>query len=78
MAVFGGLVAVLVDVAPSSAAGVGGIAFGFALALGAVAWWLAPVLGEPDDGNVPMPPPTAPPGGDVADIHGAPGEAAAA
>ena len=31
LAIFGGCVAVLVDIAPSSAAGVGGIAFGFAL-----------------------------------------------
>jgi len=51
IAVFGGCVAVIVDIAPSSAAAVGGIAFGFALALGSVAWWLAPVLGEPDDGD---------------------------
>ena len=64
LAVFGGLVAVLVDIAPDSAAGVGGIAFGFALCLAAVAWWLAPVLGEPDDGDEPVPPPTASPGGD--------------
>jgi hypothetical protein len=62
IAVFGGCVAVIVDIAPSSAAAVGGIAFGFALALGSVAWWLAPVLGEPDDGDD-RPRPTAPPGG---------------
>jgi hypothetical protein len=67
LAVFGGLVAVLSDIAPSSAAGVGGIAFGFALALGSVAWWLAPVLGEADDGYEPVPPPPpAAPGGDSA------------
>lgn len=66
LAVFGGLVAVLSDIAPSSAAGVGGIALGFAVALGSVAWWLAPVLGEPDDGYDPVPPPTTPPGGNSA------------
>jgi hypothetical protein len=63
LAVFGGLVAVLSDIAPSSAAGVGGIALGFALMLGSVAWWLAPVLGEPDDGFEPPPPGPAPTGG---------------
>jgi hypothetical protein len=62
IAVFGGCAAVIVDIAPSSAAGVGGIAFGFALMLGSIAWWLAPVLGEPDDGDD-RPRPTAPPGG---------------
>jgi hypothetical protein len=62
IAVFGGCVAVIADIAPSSAAGVGGIAFGFALMLGAIAWWLAPVLGEPDDGDD-SPRPTVPPGG---------------
>ncbi len=56
LAVFGGLVAVLSDIAPDSAAGIGGIAFGFALMLGSVAWWLAPVLGEADDGFEPVPP----------------------
>jgi hypothetical protein len=63
IAVFGGCVAVIADIAPSSAAAVGGIAFGFALVLGSIAWWLAPVLGEPDDGDDGVPPPTAPPGG---------------
>jgi hypothetical protein len=65
LAVFGGCVAVIVDIAPSSAAGLGGIAFGFALVLGAIAWWLAPVLGEPDDGDdrTPRPAPTSPIGG---------------
>ena len=62
IAVFGGCVAVISDIAPSSAAGVGGIAFGFALVLGSIAWWLAPILGEPDDGDD-RPRPTAPPGG---------------
>ena len=62
LAVFGGCVAILVDIAPDSPAGIGGIAFGFALVLGSIAFWLAPVLGEPDDGNEPLPP-TAPPGG---------------
>jgi hypothetical protein len=66
LAIFGGCVAVLSDIAPDSAAGVGGIAFGFALVLGSVAFWLAPVLGEPDDGEKPVPPPAAPPGGDAA------------
>ena len=75
LVVFGGLVAVLADIAPSSAAGVGGIAFGFALALGCLAWWLAPVLGEPDDGDErPRPPDPTPPGGDTLPL---PEEAAA-
>ena len=39
---------------------------GFAHVLGALAYWLAPVLGEPDDGYEPVPPPTVPPGGDSA------------
>ena len=51
VAVFGGMVAIIADVAPSSAAGVGGIAAAFAVVLGALAWRLAPVLGEPDDGR---------------------------
>jgi hypothetical protein len=63
LAVFGGMVAILVDIAPDSAAGVGGIAFGIALGLGLIAWWLAPVLGEADDGSDEPTPPTAPPGG---------------
>ncbi|MEX2100487.1 MAG: hypothetical protein WEB19_03645 [Acidimicrobiia bacterium] len=63
--VFAGLVAVLVDIAPSSAAGVGGIALAFAVGLALIAWRLAPVLGEPDDGNDdPKLPPPVPPGGD--------------
>jgi hypothetical protein len=65
LAVFGGCVAIISDIAPESAAGVGGIAFGFALVLGSVAYWLAPVLGEPDDGDDAPPPPTAPPGGTI-------------
>ncbi len=68
LAVFGGCVAVISDIAPSSAAGVGGIAFGFALVLGSIAWWLAPVLGEPDDGDD-RPRPTAPPGGSTEGRH---------
>ena len=64
LTVFGGLVAVLVDIAPNSAAGVGGIAFAFAVALGLLAWWLAPILGEPDDGDDSPPSPT-PPGGHI-------------
>jgi hypothetical protein len=75
LVVFGGLVAVLIDIAPNSAAGVGGIAFGFALALGCLAWWLAPVLGEPDDGDErPKAPDPTPPGGDTLPL---PEEAAA-
>jgi hypothetical protein len=58
LAVFGGCVAVIADIAPGSAAAVGGIAFAFAIGLGALAVWLAPVLGEPDDGD------DAPPEGD--------------
>ena len=27
------------------------IALAFAVGLGLIAWWLAPVLGEPDDGD---------------------------
>jgi hypothetical protein len=68
LAVFGGCVAVIADVAPSSAAAVGAIAFGFALMLGVVAWWLAPVLGEPDDGDDHRPVPTAPPGGSTGSL----------
>jgi hypothetical protein len=64
LTVFGGLVAVIVDIAPDSAWGIGAIALGFAVALSLIAWWLAPVLGEPDDGDdrPPAPIPT-PPGG---------------
>jgi hypothetical protein len=66
LVLFGGLVAVLADIAPSSAAGVGGIALAFALVLGCLAWWLAPVLGEPDDGDErPRDPTEPPPGGDT-------------
>jgi hypothetical protein len=78
LAVFGGLVAVLSDIAPDSAAGVGGIALGFAVALGVLAWWLAPLLGEPDDGDETVPPPTAPPGGDSADADAPADDATAA
>ena len=76
LAVFGGCVAIIVDIAPSSAAAVGGIAFGFALVLGSIAWWLAPVLGEPDDGDD-APPPTAPPGGSTEGVTAFPDAAAA-
>jgi hypothetical protein len=62
LAVFGGCAAIIGDIAPSSTAAVGGIAFGFALVLGVIAWWLAPVLGEPDDGDD-RPRPTTPSGG---------------
>jgi hypothetical protein len=50
--VFGGLAAILGDIAPDSNAGVGAIALGFAVALGAIAWLLAPALREPDDGDI--------------------------
>jgi hypothetical protein len=53
LAVFGGMVAIIADIAPDSAAGVGGIATVFALLLGVLAWRLAPVLGESDDGHTP-------------------------
>ena len=63
LTVFGGLVAIIVDIAPTSAAGVGGIAAAFAVALGVVAWRLAPALGELDDGDGNLRvPPSAPPG----------------
>ncbi len=66
LTVFGGLVAVIVDIAPDSAWGVGAIALGFAVALSLIAWWLAPVLGEPDDGDArPTDPTPTPPGGDI-------------
>jgi hypothetical protein len=75
LTVFGGLVAILVDIAPDSAAGVGGIALAFAVGLGVIAWWLAPVLDEPDDGDDTTPPPgPTPPGGDILPV---PDEAAA-
>jgi hypothetical protein len=77
LAVFGGCVAVISDIAPDSAAGVGGIAFGFALMLGALAWWLAPLLGEPDDGDDGAPPPTAPPRGTSGSATALPDAAAA-
>ena len=67
LTVFGGLVAILADISPDSEAGVGGIALGFAVVLGAIAWWLAPILREPDDGDDgPTPAPTTPEGGDTA------------
>ena len=75
LVVFGGLVAVLVDIAPDRAWEVGMIALGFAVALGLIAWWLAPVLGEPDDGDDrPSDPAPTPPGGDILPL---PEEAAA-
>src|SRR5581483_9741196 len=66
LTIFGGLVAVLVDIAPSTAAGIGGIAAGFAIGLGVIAVWIAPRLGEADDGGMPSgapapAPPPAPP-----------------
>jgi MFS family permease len=62
LTVFGGFVAIMVDIAPDSGWSTGGIALGFALIFGCIAWFLAPVLGEPDDGNdLPVPPlPPAP------------------
>jgi hypothetical protein len=54
LAVLGGMVAIIADLAPGSAA-VGGIAVAFALALGAVAVVLAPRLGEPADGRPELP-----------------------
>ncbi len=75
LTMFGGLVAVLVDISPSSAAGVGGIALGFAVVLGVLAWWLAPILGEPDDGDDSPPPEPTPPGGHILPL---PNEEAAA
>ena len=76
IAVFGGCVAIIADIAPSSAAAVGGISFGFALALGSIAWWLAPVLGEPDDGDD-APPPIAPTSGTAGGSAAFPDAAAA-
>ena len=39
---------------------------GSRVGLGLIAWWLAPVLGEPDDGDDrPVDPSPTPPGGDV-------------
>jgi hypothetical protein len=62
LTVFGGFVAILVDIAPDSGWSTGAIALGFALLLGCIAWFLAPVLGEPNDGNdVPVPPPAPAP-----------------
>ena len=43
--------------------------------LGLLAWWLAPVLGEPDDGDETTPPLPTPPGGHILTL---PGEEAAA
>jgi hypothetical protein len=75
LTVFGGLVAILVDIAPDEAAGVGAIALAFAVVLGALAWVLAPVFGEPDDGNDDLtPPPTAPAGGTRATNPSDPGD----
>jgi hypothetical protein len=77
LTVFGGMVAILVDIAPSSAAGVGGIAVGFALVLGLIAWLLAPRLGEPDDGDDRPVPPTPPsPTGDTTPSEPAPDDTA--
>ena len=67
LVVFGGLVAILVDVAPDEEAGLGAIALLIAVVCGALAWWLARVLGEPDDGDDRPLPPTAPEGGTTAE-----------
>jgi len=78
LVVFGGLVAILVDVSPDEEAGLGAIALVIAVACGALAWWLAGVLGEPDDGDDRLLPPTAPEGGTSAGtITPLAGEAAA-
>ena len=45
--VFGGLVAIMVDIAPDSGWATGGIALGFALVLGGIAWFLAPGSASP-------------------------------
>jgi hypothetical protein len=75
LTVFGGLVAVLIDIRPNSAGGVGVIALGFAVGLGLIAWLLAPVLREPNDGDAqPAPLEPTPPGGHILPI---PDEAAA-
>ncbi|MFI5047914.1 MAG: hypothetical protein ACHQIG_12685 [Acidimicrobiia bacterium] len=43
--------------APDDEAGVGAIALAIAVVCGVLAWWLAGVLGEPDDGDNRLPPP---------------------
>jgi hypothetical protein len=61
LTVFGGLVAVLVDIAPDTAGQVGLIAVAFALGIIAVALILGPILGEHDeDDGVPRPKPAPP------------------
>jgi hypothetical protein len=61
LTVFGGLVAVLVDIDPDTAGGVGLIAVAFALGLIAVALVLGPILGEDDeDDDAPRPMPAPP------------------
>ncbi|HEX5588112.1 MAG TPA: hypothetical protein VFZ17_12450 [Acidimicrobiia bacterium] len=74
LTVFGGGVAILVDISPDEAEGVGAIALVFAVVLGALAWLLAPIFGEPDDGNDFTPSPTAPDGGTSARDTGDPGD----
>lgn len=63
---FGGGVAILSDLAPDDAGGVGAIALVFAVALGVIAFFLAPLLGEPDDGDSgdPVDPAMSPVGSD--------------
>ena len=77
LVVFGGLVTILVDIAPDEEAGVGAIALAFAVVCGGLAWWLAGVFGEPDDGEDRPLPPTAPVGGTSGRDLATPGEAAA-
>ena len=61
LTVFGGLVAVMVDINPDSAGQVGLIALAFAMGLIAIALVLAPILGEPDeDDDVRRPKPEEP------------------
>ena len=46
-----GLLVIVADAAGDSTAGFGGLALLVAAVLGLAAWWLAPRLGEPDDGD---------------------------
>jgi len=78
LAIFGGMVAVLADIAPSSAAAVGGIAAGFAIGLGLIAVLIAPWLGEPDDGGMRTGPPRVVPAGAAAATGSAAAEPATA
>ena len=55
LTVFGGLVAVLIDIDPDTAGQTGLIAAAFALGLVAVSLVLGPILAEPDEDDVPRP-----------------------